>query len=1018
METKMPEALNTGEAAAAILTGNDSPWEAARCEFVCILPVRFALSSEKNPPVQELPTNLPSYMRAVPQRPNLKYTLRVLRDGYVHVYHEPGEKFSFAVRDGVITQNNLCPATPQESQSYYLRLPRDWGRALLAFSDAPGDSFWARYEGNAAARTARMHEIVWEGGNGLSSADTLCGSVSKIEAWVEEFRREPGFVRAPFEYEDAALRKYYDPELGHFKPTQEPDAVIRRWRRTSYWLGTEGGKRSALPKKFRWLQTNNPLVFSSLTEENHAALPSESPWSLTAGQQNDSWSSVSVPFAPRKNTPRGLVVLSDPAGICMECAALYHYTLCAMKDFGEWYAQLYALSQLVDARDWGLGGRARIPDLTSMLGSIDSTMPISQYIKEERDNGLAAIEAPLKSLLDFWLSWLNGTGNFSFSIAHKDYNTRLLSGSDRWDMTFCLCTYEISAHQLGIKKVWREIENNSSLTRLFCKHIQHSLWMNRQDRADDSYLGLPKLFDNFSGLLLINRLIGGVTLLQHMVTILEKKLNIKKEAVSQEVAYAALIKLLASSAGADCSAQQYFLNANVPFLLPLPGSLHQTLHAAIAADAEHILSFADALKGAELATILFQSTLAPLLKTTLLPRILKVFSGKSDSVSNSTKFVMERTLFTISALSLVTATVDKERNQRGGWGFIDIAASAFSTLELAIKSNFSIVNKKYNKIVVAIGVVFKKDYRILRLVIPKALGYAASSLTLIWSIYSAAIDFDRGNFCSGAGNVLMGVGAILTFIPGGGLIGIPLSIMGLILTIRGGMDRTKYRISKSYLGAENSGANSREEIEDTLVTDLVKGFSYKRGNVPPDSLDGQAAPAFYIKRSKQLAIDLATFELAMLHLKIEAKIIRGINGGQKIHVYIIAPMASCSSMLKIKYVYFNDYIVKNSDFATIPVSCMFKEQAPCWFFILPVPPQRKAPISFIRIIADFQYMSQEEWNSRPELQEAAELLLRENTYYNAKYEKDTSCHAFSLTYPNASAEDFRVLRNYQLKAEL
>ena len=242
METKMPEALNTGEAAAAILTGNDSPWEAARCEFVCILPVRFALSSEKNPPVQELPTNLPSYMRAVPQRPNLKYTLRVLRDGYVHVYHEPGEKFSFAVRDGVITQNNLCPATPQESQSYYLRLPRDWGRALLAFSDAPGDSFWARYEGNAAARTARMHEIVWEGGNGLSSADTLCGSVSKIEAWVEEFRREPGFVRAPFEYEDAALRKYYDPELGHFKPTQEPDAVIRRWRRTSYWLGTEGEK--------------------------------------------------------------------------------------------------------------------------------------------------------------------------------------------------------------------------------------------------------------------------------------------------------------------------------------------------------------------------------------------------------------------------------------------------------------------------------------------------------------------------------------------------------------------------------------------------------------------------------------------------------------------------------------------------------------------------------------------------------------------------------------------------------
>ena len=61
-------------------------------------------------------------------------------------------------------------------------------------------------------------------------------SRNQIEEWVEEFRREPGFVRAPFEYEDAALREYYDPELGHFKPTQEPDAVIRRWRRTGYWI--------------------------------------------------------------------------------------------------------------------------------------------------------------------------------------------------------------------------------------------------------------------------------------------------------------------------------------------------------------------------------------------------------------------------------------------------------------------------------------------------------------------------------------------------------------------------------------------------------------------------------------------------------------------------------------------------------------------------------------------------------------------------------------------------------------
>lgn len=90
------------EQVPGILQGADSPRDVAKCAFVRMVPVRFALSSEEAPPVQG---RLPAYMQAVPERKHLKYTLRLLRNGYIHVFHK-------ALHSGTDTKGEaLCPGS-------------------------------------------------------------------------------------------------------------------------------------------------------------------------------------------------------------------------------------------------------------------------------------------------------------------------------------------------------------------------------------------------------------------------------------------------------------------------------------------------------------------------------------------------------------------------------------------------------------------------------------------------------------------------------------------------------------------------------------------------------------------------------------------------------------------------------------------------------------------------------------------------------------------------------------------
>ena len=1043
-DTETTATAPSTETSEGILTGNDSPRETARCEFVRILLARCALSSEEKPPVQE--QGLPAYMQTVAQRPYLKYTLRLLRNGFVHVYHETEGMFSFAVKKGVVEQGSLCPAMPQESQSLYLRLPKEWGRALLAFSDAPGESFWARYADNAAARTARMHEIVWEGGNGLSSGDTLCGPVSKIEEWVEEFRREPGFVRAPFEYEDAALREYYDPELGHFKPTQEPKAVIRRWRRTGYWIkkNKEQEKEEEGQKKEQEKE--------EVEDDGNSALPLRFRWLLIAEEEAPQPPAETALAALNGHAPSGLAVLADPAGICMECAALYHASIHALKDFKAWYGQSYALCEYIRALDWGwkvLNRQKTIYDLQKK-----EYRDITEALLERHSRGIGCIEEPLAALLEFWLEWLNGTGRFSFFAVADDFDTNSQIGSDSWDTTLCLSTYELSAHRLGMDKIRQEMEQGTSLAGLLRERLKRSLWTQKKDDPNDIFIGYPKLVDNCTGLLLHQQdLVRGAReiplyaqeLMEDLAEALIAKGKIpEKEQISPEALSADLLKLFSCLIPKKESQEQKFLSDDVPFKITIPGEHLAETQSTITYDDDITVGYSDQFKAATLVIQLGKNLSRRLMTTSLLTRIANALTGRRQ-LPDSDTFIAERLCFGLAVGMLLAALNDQCTNkQRNSVGYFDVASNAFGTLELALRSNLSIINKQYGKFINLVGSIFRRDTAFLQKFLPDLLGYAAAGTAGIWYGYLSITDFIKGEWRSGIGNFLIGAGSIMLVISAVSTLGIYVTLGGLVFAVVGKTDRIRYRIARCYFGEKNRGPDSRGMNEGSagINTNWFGGvlpFSYRRGYVPPESQDNQRVPGFYTKRSELLDIDLATFEFSLLRLSASGVLRSTTKNKKYVQIYIKASIAHQSAYLQVKSLkiifrqkYYIDIECSSPNFESIPVHCTIMDNCSCWLFSLPLPQevrwskenelfmqQIQEPQLVVKMTADFQYMSQSAWDQSSKHRTAAKLLLDENTEFGDSGDgKDEAGNKtpFSLTRPGASEADFRMLKDYNLEA--
>lgn len=1045
------------------LLGEDFSTQPFKCKFVRIFPARFALSSEEAPPVQS--QELPAYMRAVTQQDNLRYTLRVLRNGYIHVYHDPGETFSFSVLNGIIEQNDICPEAKIEDRGMYLRLPKEWGSAYIAFSDAPEDEFWSQYDDDAA-RKSRMHKIIWDDER-ISSPDTLCGVPHRIMQWVEEFRYDPGFIRAVFEYANPTIQECYDPDIEHFSSSlplnmAERDQLNKkRWRRTQHW--DSASERTSLPKTFLWRCVKKVPDRSFPPAQFMTKLLSRTGCS-------------------------GLVVLSDPAGICLECAALHHYSLRAHADFLSWYAQTGALIEFIkacDSNDMLFSRQATLRQKGATGWSWPKKLA-GDVATVRMKSGAVCLDQPLKALLAFWLKWLNGTGRFSFSSVAGDYTTTRQSGSDKWEDLFCQCTYEISAFGKTVERVRKVMNQNTPLAALFRDRLKNSLWPTQDDDQQNNPQGFAQLIINFSGLLpsMLDLTRGMKALptfseefIRELVRMLCRKLDVPEGNAPEESHEVQLIKLLSICANITPTTRPAFLDEEVPFHIPVPMSAASDKVSGAATGVVPDAGTGDMLKGTELAVLLAHHIVQKFELPDLLVRIPRAIftndTSSSRSFSQPTLRVLERVLQGIACASLLSALYDQfTDSKRDLIGFVDVAANAFAVMDMCLQCDTVFKWLKDKVPDAAKRIAGQRIAMFTQQNITKVLGRTAFVLSTFWSFWSAWDDLNNNETRSAAGNALLGTGGIIIYAAGGPLgvvLGIIISAAGLFLVIFGKTSRLQYRIANSYFGEDNDKLPQLLEQHDTYKwlnnlgyhnfsrhhVENVEGFdpnscegivpfSYCKGYVPPFALDckdqSDIAPDFFVTRARQLDIELCTMTLSLLNLSMEAKRCPFKNG-EIIEISIKAPLATTSSSLKITSLSIvNDNhnhpeLYKITDLKSIRVTCSLKEKCPSWNFYVPIPQDICEQWSYksttqnmmsdfmddivspaVKVTLDFQYASANEWDSQPSFQNAAALLLVEdNAYIKNGGDIENKKHFNKRVNP---IKEFRVLHNHKIIAPL
>ena len=838
------------EQRTAILHGTDSPHNVAQCAFVRLVPVRFALSSEDSPPVQ---SRLPLYMKAVPEKPNLKYTLRLLRDGYLHIFHKPDkQKHSWRVENGKVKQTSLLPSGGRRGDLTYIFLPADWESVHLAFSDAPGEDFWPSHQKDEERLISRMHELRWQKGKGLSSRDTLCGSADDLLEWVEEFRAAPGHVRAPFEYADNTVLEYFDPDLEHFKPTRCPEAIARRWRGTAGW---EGMKK--LPQSFSWLRAQKGMADPSQSFSRQSS--SELQPKEGASEKKASDPDAGVIYGELKScTLSGLMALSDPAGICLECAALHQAALNVRNDFSTWNSHAHTLSLYLEAWDSMprpfarqdivySPGRLRAMEYalsnpspwlsgdylsSCLLAMLFSGTRISDAFLPWFQKGLRCLDPHLNELIPFWLAWLNEDGRFSFSQTAGDYDTSTLRGSNGWEELFSLCTYKITAHECGLHKVREDFAKQweqGRLARMLRDRLKNSLWAASKDDRYDESTGFTLLLINFSSLL-PSRLdiAGGMTMAKipayvkdeivpALYTTLIKKLGAVPED-SPETDHLDLLKLLVVMQGGTCLPEAGYVGDKVPLGIFLRSSVSVDRLGELKGRERDFDIAANLLKAGELTVQSLQRIVKaspPLFRQAARVFARFVFSSRQENerLSPGCRGIFELAGLCIAAATLLQSLYEQTTDEkRGKSGWVDVIGSAFGVIELYQKSGLTLLSKPYELLATPLRELLERSPAWAR----TAAGYAKLPFTpawagrlagvgaIFWSAKTALEDMAKGEERTAAGNWLLAAGAGLLMIKGAALCGLIFSIAGLVFVMFGKTSRLQYRIANCYFGEDNN----------------------------------------------------------------------------------------------------------------------------------------------------------------------------------------------------------------------
>lgn len=370
----------------SILHVAEKPGDHGPCQYIHVLPVRYAMSSEPAPPVeQKFNDFVKNHCRAGTQMCS-HYTLRLLRVGsFVHVYIPgyPATRHVWEVGETGKLKKIGTPAAPDTllgrgsgnnpAFTYMLELPRLETAVWMAVTDIEWDEeVWQRVEETPGLR---MQAVV--PATGESPALSLVFPTLDVRELVEEFRRRPGYLQALHEFE--YFKSTFDPDVSHLEPADAdedyiPDVVNRRWRWSS--------------EKFLWKHDSTSQAKEAKPE---ALLFEEALQAATC--------------------PHYGVALADPVGLALDGAGLNHAAVRASGDLAAWFGDAVALAHIYNAYDKN--------------AHFLSTQPNEWrgYTKKDTDSAMLAhsfgetwkqISLGMGAQHVFWGETLNGTGPWSF----------------------------------------------------------------------------------------------------------------------------------------------------------------------------------------------------------------------------------------------------------------------------------------------------------------------------------------------------------------------------------------------------------------------------------------------------------------------------------------------------------------------------------------------------------------------------------------------------------------------------
>lgn len=268
-----------------------------RCKFRKIYPVRYAITSEEKPPAQAMGGKFDDTGPAVS---GYLFTLRTLREGFVHIYlektkerrtykHEAGEFVLGRV------QNGLFRASGSAAKSW-IEVEQSESSILIAYSEVEWtEEFWGTLLQNTKKRAERMQQILLD--DAASGKHTAL--LKTAPTLVEEFRQAPGFLNSMREQ----LPDIFDPDMEKSTAGLTDSQVFSRWQHSDVPIGQPPPKWEN-PVPVAW-QPNGPPQLASV-------------------------------LAGECSTTPLLVAVHDPFGVSRDMGAIHASNLAAMAHYMAW----------------------------------------------------------------------------------------------------------------------------------------------------------------------------------------------------------------------------------------------------------------------------------------------------------------------------------------------------------------------------------------------------------------------------------------------------------------------------------------------------------------------------------------------------------------------------------------------------------------------------------------------------------------------------------------------------------